>query len=52
MVLIRASLLIAMLAALAGCTCLPGSQNQGLSAVDPDETPVVRRDEVGKGSDL
>jgi hypothetical protein len=52
MVLIRASLLAAMLAVLAGCSCLPGAQNQGLAAADPDETPVVRRDDVGKGSEL
>ena len=52
MVLIRASLLVAMLAVLAGCACLPGGQTQGLSAADPDEAPLTRRDEVGQGSEL
>jgi hypothetical protein len=52
MVLIRASLLIAMLAVLAGCACLPGGQTQGLSAPGPDDTPVVRRDDVEEGSEL
>jgi hypothetical protein len=52
MVLIRASLLATMLAVLAGCACLPGGQSQGLSAPGPDDTPVVRRDDVEEGSDL
>lgn len=52
MVLIRASLLVAMLAALAGCSCLPGSQPQGLSAAGSDDMSLTRRDEVEEGSDL
>jgi hypothetical protein len=52
MILIRASLLAAILAVLAGCACLPGSQSQGLSAADADEVPLTRRDEVGQGSEL
>ena len=52
MVLIRASLLAALLAVLAGCACLPGAQTQGLSAADPDEATLTRRDEIQEGSDL
>jgi hypothetical protein len=53
MVLIRASLLVAMLAVLAGCSCLPGAESQGLSAADPADAVKLRTpDDIEKGSDL